>query len=802
MANEKRIIILKHANRLFQQGKTDPALDEYKKILEIKPDDLQVRRIVGDIELKRSNLKEAVEQFEWIADHYLKSGLSVRAIATYKRIIRISPDHQDIRLKLADLYSQEELYSEAQQIYLDFAKKYQHQGLRQKTREMYHKILEFQKADIPIRLLLADSYLEDNHPQEAVNEYITAVDIILENKEYKRAEELLLNTLMKVPEIKVLEKLLHLYIVNKEDDKIIDLIGEHGLDGFQDIKTLKVAAELCMEKSRLPEAEKIVLKIVERAPGDIEILMRLANAYINRDEFDRGYQLFLPLVDKQIQEKKFEEAANLLRFLIAANNSYLPALNKLADVFKLSGQINSLIALYESLLPIYEERGMKDQLKNLLEELCQLSDTPANYQILLDKLTNVPTSETEEPPAKSDPEIEVPGTNVDLELEYPVEKGIDDMFESDFLAVGKNPGNLGPEDSDIVMEYQEEKTGGSLEIPAEEISSTVMDFDSDEDLLTGESFFLDDDVYFENEKNAAEELKSLRLFSQARHGFPVPLPQPGESKSQVICTVFSPPAASPGSEILIQVFTYLYEKFKEAQLKAIKLSEGPASTATATSPPSSQQGTELVLEMRMREVSIKNPIRRITWNGSTDHAAFAVQIPGEVTQSSLIGRVIISPHRIPIGTIPFRLKIQKNSDSISVSKRPQPLGDITIYRYPYISYAPEDKEEVSQRLKKLSSLEVSYFQEILARDSNDTGVEKLIQKITKADAFFLFWSKASLQSEWVKKEISIALLRQNGSEEEPPEIIPVLLGDPPFPGFPPVLKHICTDEETRYFAST
>ncbi len=56
-------------------------------------------------------------------------------------------------------------------------------------------------------------------------------------------------------------------------------------------------------------------------------------------------------MDKFIEEKKFEDANSLLRFIITSNNIYLPALKKLAAIFKLTDKTNSLIAIYESLIP-------------------------------------------------------------------------------------------------------------------------------------------------------------------------------------------------------------------------------------------------------------------------------------------------------------------------------------------------------------------------------------------------------------------------------------------------------------------
>ncbi len=71
---DNRVALLKRANKLFRQGKAEAAVKEYLKILAIKPDDLEVRRIVGDLQLRENNIPEAIEQFEWIADYYLKEG--------------------------------------------------------------------------------------------------------------------------------------------------------------------------------------------------------------------------------------------------------------------------------------------------------------------------------------------------------------------------------------------------------------------------------------------------------------------------------------------------------------------------------------------------------------------------------------------------------------------------------------------------------------------------------------------------------------------------------------------------------
>jgi tetratricopeptide (TPR) repeat protein len=394
--DKQRLALLKRANKLFRQGKSDAAVKEYQQILAIKPDDLEVRRIVGDLQLRQNNMPGAIEQFEWIADYYLKEGFFAKAIAMYKRITRVNPNYDEALFKLADLYTRQGLVIEAKQIYLDMAEECKRQGNQKKALGMYKKILEFDRQNTKMRTLLADNYLKEGMQDNAVEEYAIAADILLNKKDYRRAEELLLTILQKLNTPKIIEKLLHCYTAQNNDDKAIELLSSLGQDLFKHVNLLKILGELYLKKNMMTEAEKIFIKIAELDPQETEVIVRLGKVYLQREEYDKTYQLFLPIIDKNIKINKFEEAASLLRLIIASNNSYLQALTKLASIFKISGKTNNLIALYESLIPVYERKGMRDELKRVLEELIQLSDTPFTYEEQLERLTGQVQAEKEE----------------------------------------------------------------------------------------------------------------------------------------------------------------------------------------------------------------------------------------------------------------------------------------------------------------------------------------------------------------------------------------------------------------------
>ncbi|MBN2399806.1 MAG: tetratricopeptide repeat protein [Candidatus Aminicenantes bacterium] len=387
MASDNRLKIAQQAEKLFKQGKIEAAIKEYQKLIELKPDDLEIRRIIGDLYLKLNKLPDAIKQFEWISDFYLKEGFFTKAIAMYRRITRIAPQNESISIKLADLYTKQGLIIEAKQIYLEMAEEYKRQNNQRKALGIYRKILEFDRGNTKMRILLADNYLREDMKDDAISEYLTASDLLIKKKEYAQAEELLLQTYTKVKHLKIFEKLISCYISQGNANKAIQMLKNLGEEIYKHLTLLKILGELYFKNNLIAEAEQIYKKIAEIDPNETEVIMKLGKVYLQREEFEKAYQLFLPTIDRFIEKEKYDEANSLLRFIITSNNTYLPALNKLASIFKATKKTSSLIAMYESLLPIYEQKKMHSELIAALKELIELSDSPFAYQEQLAKLT-------------------------------------------------------------------------------------------------------------------------------------------------------------------------------------------------------------------------------------------------------------------------------------------------------------------------------------------------------------------------------------------------------------------------------
>jgi hypothetical protein len=121
------------------------------------------------------------------------------------------------------------------------------------------------------------------------------------------------------------------------------------------------------------------------------------------------------------------------------------------------------------------------------------------------------------------------------------------------------------------------------------------------------------------------------------------------------------------------------------------------------------------------------------------------------------------------------------------------------YRQAFISYSSSDRQEVLKRLNALRLGGVRYFQEILKLEPGDRREQKIYHHIDKSDLFLLFWSSNAKKSEWVLKEVRHALERKRGDESAPPEIVPVIIEDPPVPTPIDELSHLHFNDYLIYF---
>ena len=104
---------LKKAEKLLRQGRIDQAIAEYERVVESHPRDWATTNSLGDLYVRAGRPAEAATHYARIAKHFADDGFFPKAAALYKKILKITPDDEDVQLEWAEVAVRQKLFADA-----------------------------------------------------------------------------------------------------------------------------------------------------------------------------------------------------------------------------------------------------------------------------------------------------------------------------------------------------------------------------------------------------------------------------------------------------------------------------------------------------------------------------------------------------------------------------------------------------------------------------------------------------------------------------------------------------------------
>jgi tetratricopeptide (TPR) repeat protein len=185
----KREQVVQTAEKYVSRGKIEPAIREYRKLLEENPNDINTLNRVGDLYARIQRIDEAVDFFNQIAEQYAAEGFFVKAIAIYKKIIKLDPTRLDVYESLAELYHRQGLVTEARTQYQVLADYYQKHENATSAIAIYQKMAELEPANPTYHVKLAELYHQQKLSEKAIGEYRVIAELMLQHGHTQEAAQ-------------------------------------------------------------------------------------------------------------------------------------------------------------------------------------------------------------------------------------------------------------------------------------------------------------------------------------------------------------------------------------------------------------------------------------------------------------------------------------------------------------------------------------------------------------------------------------------------------------------------------------
>lgn len=291
--------VLDAGRKAYEKGQYDKAIKEYLKVVKEDPKDVRVWLKIGDIYAKKDAKGEATDTYMKVAKFYSDQGFYLKAVAVYKQILKVDPRLVEVNLKLAELYRQLGLLSDAMQHFEMVAAFFHREGKTREALATLRQLVDLDPENVATRIKLAELYSKEQMTKEAIGEFATTCDYLRRNGRQddfiKVAERLLFHDqenialceelatlyLQRNDPRRALAKLQICFKANQGDPNVLALLAQAFQRLDQKGKTVSVLKELARvhaEAGKRKEAEGVHEKILEYVPNDPDSLKFLGRA--------------------------------------------------------------------------------------------------------------------------------------------------------------------------------------------------------------------------------------------------------------------------------------------------------------------------------------------------------------------------------------------------------------------------------------------------------------------------------------------------------------------------------------------
>ena len=369
-----RTKVLQSAQLLAAKGQYDAAIAEWRKLAGEAPNDGSIHNSIGDLHLKRNAVPEAITAFLQAAAGFRSEGATLKAIATYKKVLKVDPTRYEVYRHLGDLNAERGLLSSAVQDYLTLGKYYLKERKGKEALEVYKKIVSQDPSNLDAQQRVAELCLQENLQDEATKVYLQLGRERSAQGRYDEAKDAYLAVLRIDPK-------------NNEAAQFVESAqkggatpGKSAASGGQAptasrlSEPLDLLAEATrrMDENQYAGAEAILNQLLTREPGNPQVCQLLARLHLQRGDVQVALGEYRFLAGAALRAQDYPLAEALVSEFLTAEPNSVPLIELSAELFEEKGNPAAAAERYAKaveLLLLHPEPGMESLHEELFEKV-------------------------------------------------------------------------------------------------------------------------------------------------------------------------------------------------------------------------------------------------------------------------------------------------------------------------------------------------------------------------------------------------------------------------------------------------
>ncbi len=382
-----RIKAMKNAERFLSQGKLRAAIGEYKKVIDDNPHDFSTLNIVGDLYVKNSESKDAVNCYRQVAEHYYGQGFANKAIAIYNKIARLEPDSIEFAERLGKLYQVRGSFAEAREQYSKVAESYQSQGRKLEALEIWKRIAELDPNNTEVYMTIGEGCKQENQNAEAVEAFSEAGFRFNSLEKYEAAVGAFSKALsIQTNAIKALKGFVSAKISLGCADEAAETLENILVENPYAREILLLLTDCYLDMNSPAKAEDTVIKLVQQEPSHFPKFLQIVKVYMNENDLESSVRVLSISFEHVLGAGLSEEFIGWINEILARNPEYNDGLRLLV---KYHSWHRDQVEIRKSLERLVETARLNEAIEDeryALGQLAAISPLQTEYTARLNEL--------------------------------------------------------------------------------------------------------------------------------------------------------------------------------------------------------------------------------------------------------------------------------------------------------------------------------------------------------------------------------------------------------------------------------
>jgi hypothetical protein len=251
---------------------------------------------------------------------------------------------------------------------------------------------------------------------------------------------------------------------------------------------------------------------------------------------------------------------------------------------------------------------------------------------------------------------------------------------------------------------------------------------------------------------------------------------PNAASDPVHFSVTAPQRLAPGKCYVLDVWVHLASQRDEVLSRARFEYGSDKLRMKSKSGERISRGTRLTIQLSLPSIMPTEAEDACVWEGEIANVTFPLAVPDSAASGQQPGTASVYAAGLLLAKIHFVVEI--GAEIAAAGPAAQRQEEV---RSAFASYATEDRADVLARIQGIQKArpDLDIFLDVVSLRSGQVWFDRIREEIQRRDVFYLFWSKAASESEWVEREWRMALERRGVGFISPVPLVDPELAPPP-----------------------